>query len=142
MIVTEPTYVGKILLIEENPGDVRLTKEMFKEAGFYGTYYVATDGTEAVDFLCQRDNYIDAPHPDIIFLDWHFPRKSGEEVLTKVNSDESLKQIPVIVLTGTESELYDLQSDDPGADGYVLKPLEPDDLIRIVQSFSLNQAIE
>ncbi|WP_085943689.1 response regulator [Haloterrigena turkmenica] len=140
--MAEPKYVGEILLIENSPGDVRLTKEMFKEAGFYGTYSVATDGDEALDFLYQRDSYVDAPHPDIIFLDWHFPRKSGEEILTKLNNDERLKQIPVIVLTGTGPELHDLQSDDLGADGYVLKPLEPDDLIRIVQEFSLEQALE
>ncbi|UHQ98727.1 response regulator (plasmid) [Natrinema zhouii] len=139
--MTGAKYVGEILLVEDNPGDVRLTKEMFKEVGFYGTYHVATDGVEVLDFLYQRGNYVNVSLPDVIFLDWHFPKKSGKEVLTELKNDENLKQIPVVVLTATEPELNDLKSENPRADAYVLKPFEPEDLIRIVEEFSLEQDI-
>lgn len=137
--MTDPNYIGEIFLLEDNPGDVRLTKEMFKEAGFYGTYHVVTDGVEALDFLYQRGDYADVSRPDIMFLDWHFPKKSGKEILTELKNDTKLRSIPVVVLTGTEPELDLLECEEPGADAYVLKPLVPDDLIRIVEEFSLNQ---
>ncbi|MFC4437747.1 MULTISPECIES: response regulator [Natrialbaceae] len=140
--MSEPKYVGEILLIEDNPGDVRLTKEIFKEARLYGTYYVADDGVEALDFLYQRGDYVDAPRPNIVFLDWHFPKKSGKEVLTELKNDERLKQIPVVVLTGIQPELTDLKSETPRADAYILKPLDLDDLLKIVEEFSLDQPLE
>lgn len=138
--MSEPKYVGEILLIEDNPGDVRLTKEIFREAGFCGTYYVANDGIEALNFLYQRGDYVDAPRPNAIFLDWHFPKKSGEEVLTELKNDETLEDIPVVVLTSIEPELNDLKSENPQADAYVLKPIEPDDLTRIVEELSFDRS--
>lgn len=138
-IVSEPKYVGSILLTEDNPGDVLLLKETFVEAGLYGSYYVATDGDEALDFLYQRGDYVDAPRPDIVFLDWYLPKKSGKEVLTELTTDEILKQIPVVVMTGTEPVLRDLKSETPRADAYVLKPIQPDRLTSIVEEFSFEQ---
>lgn len=139
--MSEPKYVGVIFLLEGNPGDVRLTQEIFREAELYGTHYVANDGDEALDLLNQRGDYVDAPRPNMILLDWHFPKKSGEDVLKAINSDENLKRVPVVVLTGVLQELYDLKSENPGADAYVLKPLEPADLIRIAEEFSLDQGL-
>ncbi|MFC4436242.1 MULTISPECIES: response regulator [Natrialbaceae] len=137
--MSEPKHVGKILLTEDNPGDVLLLKETFVEADLYGSYYVATDGDEALDFLHQRGDYADAPRPDIVFLDWYLPKKSGKEVLTELTTDETLEQIPVVVMTGTQPVLDDLKSERPRADAYVLKPLQPDELIGIVDEFSSEQ---
>ncbi|ADB60137.1 response regulator receiver protein [Haloterrigena turkmenica DSM 5511] len=139
--MSDPTYVGDILLIEDNPGDVRLTHEMFTEAGMYGTHYVANDGDDAVDFLHRRGDYGDAPRPNLILLDWYFPNTSGRTVLQAIKRDASLQHIPVVVLTGVLSEFHDLQSEQPGADAYVLKPIEPADLRRIVDEFSLGQEL-
>ncbi|WP_281170486.1 response regulator [Natronococcus occultus] len=124
--------MGEILLAEDNPGDVRLTKEMFENAGVDGTYHVVGDGVEALDFLYRRGGYENAPRPDLILLDWHFPKKSGAEVLAEIKSDAELRDVPVAVLTGTEPELEKIRSESPAADAYVLKPPEPAECCRLV----------
>ena len=130
-----PKHVGEILLAEDNPGDVRLTREMFENADIRGNYHVVTDGVEALEFLERRGEYGSAPHPDLVLLDWHFPKKSGKEVLQTVRADEELCEIPVVVLTGTQPELEKLQSEPPRADAYVLKPLEPEQCRSLVEEF-------
>ncbi|WP_394740448.1 response regulator [Natronococcus roseus] len=130
-----PKHVGEILLAEDNPGDVRLTREMFENADLRGNYHVVTDGVEAIEFLERRGEYESAPRPDLVLLDWHFPKKSGEEVLQTVRADEELREIPVVVLTGTQPELEKLQSESPRADAYVLKPLEPEQCRSLAEEF-------
>jgi CheY-like chemotaxis protein len=128
-------HVGRILLAEDNPGDVRLTKEMFENAGFSGTFVVVTDGEEALEFLRQRGEYADAARPDLVLLDWHFPKKSGSEVLAELRADDELADLPVIVLTGTKPGLRKLRSGPARADAYVLKPIEPEECRRLVEEF-------
>ena len=126
---------AEILLVEDNPGDVRLTREAFKEGQISNELHVATDGVEALEFLERRGEYESAPRPDLVLLDWHFPKKSGEEVLQTVRADEELREIPVVVLTGTQPELEKLQSESPRADAYVLKPLEPEQCRSLDEEF-------
>ncbi|MDG5819266.1 response regulator [Natronococcus sp. A-GB7] len=130
-----PKHVGEILLAEDNPGDVRLTREMFENADLRGNYHVVTDGAEALEFLERRGEYESAPRPDLVLLDWHFPKKSGKEVLRTIRADEELREIPVVVLTGTQPELKKLQSEPPQADAYVLKPLEAEECRSLVEKF-------
>ena len=89
----------EILLVEDSPGDVRLTKEAFREGKVLNTLHVASDGVQAMDFLRRQGDYADVPRPDVILLDLNLPRKDGREVLAEIKSDEDLKRIPVVVLT-------------------------------------------
>ncbi|WP_293033042.1 response regulator [Natronococcus sp.] len=130
-----PKHVGEILLAEDNPGDVRLTREMFENAGVEGNYHVVDDGVETLDFLYRRGEYTDAPRPDLVLLDWHFPKKSGAEVLTEIRSDAALRDLPVVVLTGTQPELEKIRSESLRADAYVLKPIEPEECRSLVEEF-------
>ncbi len=124
-----------ILLVEDNPGDVRLTKEAFEEGGISNTLHVATDGAEALDFLYQRGEYEDALRPDIILLDLNLPRMNGDEVLAEIDDDEDLSRIPIIVLTSSEAEEDVVRSYELRANAYLTKPVDPDEFIATVQSF-------
>jgi len=124
-----------ILLVEDNPGDVRLTREAFKEGGISNTLHVVTDGVEALDFLHQRGEYADAPRPDIVLLDLNLPRKNGDEVLAEVEGDIDLKCIPVIILTSSEAEEDVVKSYELQANAYLTKPVDPVQFIETVQSF-------
>nr|WP_148225346.1 response regulator [Haloterrigena turkmenica] len=121
--------------MEDNPGDVRLTKELLKEAGFDPTVHVVSDGPDALDFLHQRGEYADAPRPDAILLDLHLPRMNGEEILEEMDDDS--RDVPIIVLSGTQQEQV-FEDDDIAAvvDARVEKPLDPDEFDAIVQSLS------
>ena len=124
-----------ILLVEDNPGDIRLTKEAFKEEGnFTNTLHVVEDGVEALDFCFQRGDYADAPRPDIILLDLNLPRKNGDEVLKEIRKDPSLQAIPVIVLTSSEEHKDVVQSYELCANAYITKPVEPTEFAEIAQS--------
>ena len=101
-----------ILLVEDNPGDVRLTKEAFKEAKVKNNLHVAWDGVEAMDFLRHNGNFSDAPRPDLILLDLNMPRKNGREVLAEIKKDPELMRIPVVVLTMSHAEEDILKSYD------------------------------
>ncbi|RDI70092.1 response regulator [Halopelagius longus] len=124
----------EILLIEDNPGDVRLTKEAFREGEVETTLHVASDGVEALDFLYRREGYADAPRPDIILLDLNLPRKAGEEVLEEIQDDTDLSRIPVIVLTSSQTKeditkFYELQ-----ANAYLVKPVEPEEFVELARA--------
>jgi CheY-like chemotaxis protein len=121
-----------ILLVEDNPGDVRLTEEAFKEVGIQNTLHVVGDGEEALDFLYQCGKYIDAPRPALVLLDLFLPQKSGEEVVAKLKDDPELKSIPVIILTGSKRPRNVMESDDVSADAYLTKPLDPGEFIKKV----------
>jgi chemotaxis family two-component system response regulator Rcp1 len=92
-----------ILLVEDNPGDVRLTVEALKEGKVRNQLHIAKDGMEAMDFLHRRGNYSDVPRPDLILLDLNLPKKDGHEVLAEIKEDPELKRIPVVVLTGSKA---------------------------------------
>lgn len=124
-----------ILLVEDNPGDVRLTREAFKEGNIENTLHVVGDGVEALDFLYQRGDYTDVPRPAIVLLDLNLPRKNGDEVLATVKDDPDLRQIPFIVLTSSESEEDVVKSYDLHANAYLTKPVDPFKFIETVGRF-------
>lgn len=124
----------EVLLVEDNPGDVRLTREVLREDKVCGTVSVVKDGVEAMAFLRREGRYADAPRPDLILLDLDLPRKNGREVLRELRDDPALRDIRVVVVTGSEMErdisgAYALQ-----ADGYVTKPVGMEQLAAIVRS--------
>ena len=124
----------EILLVEDNAGDYRLTKEALKEGKVYNNLHWTQDGVDALDFLNRRGKHAGAPRPDIILLDLNLPRKDGREVLEEIKSDEVLKRIPVVVLTTSKAEEDVLKSYDLHANCYVTKPVDLDKFIVVVQS--------
>lgn len=124
----------EVLLVEDNPGDVRLTLEALKEAKMHNRVSVVQDGMEAMDFLRKRGKFADATRPDLILLDLNLPRKNGREVLAEIKADESLKCIPVVVLTTSEAEQDILKAYKLHANCYVTKPVDLDQFIKVVQS--------
>lgn len=124
----------EILLVEDNAGDVRLTREALKDAKVLNTLHVARDGEEAMDYLCRKGKYADAPRPDLILLDLNLPRKDGREVLAEIKADEDLKRIPVVILTTSKSEEDVLKVYNLHANCYVTKPLDLDQFVRVVQA--------
>ncbi len=133
----EKTTAGQpveILLVEDNPGDVRLTREALRDAKVRNNMRVVTDGAEALAFLRREGKYADAPRPDVILLDLNLPRKDGREVLAEIKADASLRRIPVVVVTTSEAEQDILKAYDLHANAYVTKPVDFDQFIRVVQS--------
>jgi CheY-like chemotaxis protein len=124
----------EILLVEDNPGDVRLTKEALKEGKVYNNLHWAKDGVEALEFLRREGKHAGAPRPDIILLDLNLPKKDGREVLAVVKRDSELKQIPVVVLTTSKAEEDVLKSYELHANCYVTKPVDLEKFIQVVQS--------
>lgn len=122
------------LLVEDNPGDVRLTQEALKNHKVKNNLHVVTDGEEAMDFLHRRGKYQNAPRPDIILLDLNLPKKDGREVLAEIKSDPDLKTIPVVVITSSEAEQDIVKSYNLNANCYVTKPVDLDQFIKVVQS--------
>ncbi|MGZ5033325.1 MAG: response regulator [Usitatibacter sp.] len=124
----------EILLVEDNPGDYRLTQEALHEGKVYNNLHWAKDGVEALDFLNRRGKHSDAPRPDIILLDLNLPKKDGREVLSEIKADADLKAIPVVILTTSKAEEDVLRSYDLHANCYVTKPVDLDKFIVVVQS--------
>lgn len=119
--------VGKlveILLVEDSPGDVRLAQESLKESKIGNKLNVATDGVEAMDFLRRRGKYADAVRPDLIILDLNLPKKDGREVLKEIKEDESLKRIPVVILTISKEEEDVMKTYNLHANCFITKPLD------------------
>lgn len=123
-----------ILLVEDTPSDVRLTREALKDAKVLNVLYVAEDGVEAMDFLRQRGEHADAPRPDLILLDLNLPRKDGREVLAEIKEDEELKRIPVVVLTTSGAEEDIIRTYSLHANAYVKKPVDLDQFLKVVRS--------
>lgn len=123
-----------ILLVEDNPGDVRLAQEALKESKVRNALSVVNDGVEAMEFLKREGEYADAPKPDLILLDLNLPRKDGREVLQDIKNDESLKRIPVVILTVSQAEEDILKTYDLHANCYISKPIDLDQFIKIVKS--------
>ena len=124
----------EILLVEDNPGDVRLTQEVFKDSKIRNRLHVARDGEEAMTFLRNGVNRGDGARIDLILLDLNLPKKDGREVLAEIKADDGLKHIPVIVLTVSSAEEDILRSYNLHANCYLTKPIEFDEFVRIVRS--------
>lgn len=123
-----------ILLVEDNPGDVRLAQEALKESKVRNKLFIVEDGVEAMSFLHQQGKYKSAPRPDLILLDLNLPKKSGREVLAEVKTDENLKRIPVVVLTVSKAEEDIIKCYDHHANCYITKPLDFNQFIEVTKS--------
>ena len=123
-----------ILMVEDNPGDVRLTQEALKDGKVLNNLHVVENGVEAMAFLRQEGQYADAPRPDVILLDLNMPRMNGREVLAEIKGDEELKRIPVVILTVSKAEEDILKSYDLNANCYVTKPLNLDQFMKVVKA--------
>jgi two-component system response regulator len=130
----------EILLVEDNPGDARLAKEALRECNIKTNLYIVDDGENALDFLYKRNDYHSAPRPDLILLDLNLPKISGHQVLTEIKSENSLRKIPVVVLSISRSEKDIEESYNLNANCYVTKPLDLDEFIQVfgmIQNFWL-----
>ena len=124
----------EILLVEDNPGDVRLTRETMKEFKVLNNLSVAGDGVEAMAFLHREGKYATAARPDLILLDLNLPRKDGREVLADIKLDEQLKQIPVVILTTSGAEEDILKTYRLHANCYIKKPVDLDQFTAVIKS--------
>jgi chemotaxis family two-component system response regulator Rcp1 len=124
----------EILLVEDNPGDVRLTEEIFKEAKISNTLHVVRDGIEALDFLRKKGGYKKKQRPDLILLDLNLPRMDGHEVLKEVKADNDLRSIPIVILTISEAEKDILKAYTNHANCYINKPVKLNEFIEVMKS--------
>jgi two-component system, chemotaxis family, response regulator Rcp1 len=124
----------EILLVEDNPGDVRIAIEALKDCRVPCNLSVAEDGVDAIRFLRGQDGYAGSPCPDLILLDLNLPRKDGHQVLAEIKTDDNLRKIPVIVLTTSENERDVFRAYDLNANCYVTKPSGLDQLVEVMQS--------
>lgn len=124
----------EILLVEDNPADVRLMKEGLKDAKMRNNLHVVEDGVDAMAYLRREGNYSDAVSPDIILLDLNLPKKSGIEVLQEVKADENLKKIPVVILTTSKAEEDIVKSYNLHANCYITKPVDLDQFMKVVKA--------
>ena len=123
-----------ILLVEDNPGDVRLTREALKDGKLAVNLRVAQSGEEAMTFLRREGKYADAPRPDLILLDLNLPKKDGREVLAEVKTDGELKQIPIVILTSSEADTDIAKCYNLHANCYVTKPVDLDQFTTVVKT--------
>ena len=124
----------EILLVEDNPGDVRLTREALKESKIRNNLSIVRDGVEAMAFLRREGDYARAPRPDIILLDLNLPRKDGREVLHEIKEDDNLKRIPVVILTTSDDEHDILESYNLHANCYITKPVDLNRFVTIIKN--------
>lgn len=125
---------AEVLLVEDSPGDVRLTREALREGKVRNNLNVVPDGVEAMAYLRREGQYANATRPDIVLLDLNMPRKDGREVLAEMKADDALKRIPVVILTTSEAEQDILRTYDLHANCYLTKPVDLDQFISIVKS--------
>lgn len=133
----------KVLLVEDNPGDVRLTQEAFRDANTSIHLHVARDGVEAMAFLRHQGAQVHAPRPDFILLDLNLPKMDGREVLAQIKGDDSLKSIPTVILTTSEAEADIVESYQLDANCYLSKPVQLDafeSLVKSINDFWLTKA--
>ena len=124
----------EILLVEDNEGDIILTREAFKAAKVTNTIHVARDGEEAMDFLHKRGNFEDAVTPDIILLDLNLPKKDGRQTLQEIKDDENLRRIPVVIMTSSKAEEDIVKTYNLHANCYVSKPVDMVAFINVVNA--------
>jgi two-component system, chemotaxis family, response regulator Rcp1 len=138
-----PGGIIEVLLVEDSPGDVRLTKEALGEANTSINLHVATDGVEAMLFLRREGSHAHAPRPDLVLLDLNLPRMDGREVLSQVKADDRLKTIPIIILTTSEAEADIVNSYQLQANCYLSKPVQLEafeSLVKSINDFWLTKA--
>lgn len=138
-----PRPAIEVLLVEDNPGDVRLTCEAFRSAGMEVPLHVASDGVEAMAFLRREGEFARAPRPDLVLLDLNLPKMDGREVLAQIKQDKNLRTIPTVILTTSEAGSDILRSYELQANCYLSKPQQLDDfeaLVRCVNDFWLTKA--
>lgn len=124
----------EILLVEDNPGDVNLILECFKQAKILNRIHLASDGEQALSFLYRHEGFEDVPSPDLIILDLNLPRKDGLEVLREIKADPNLRRTPVVILTTSQDDRDILKSYDLHANCYLIKPLDLRKFIEVVAS--------
>lgn len=129
----ENTRLAEILLVEDNEGDIELTREAFEEAKFRNNLHIAVDGDEALDFLFRRNGNEEAITPDIILLDLNLPGTDGKEVLEAIKAEPELKRVPVIVLTSSQADKDIMESYDLHANCYIVKPVNAVKFMEVVQ---------
>lgn len=125
--------IAEVLLVEDSPGDVRLTREALKDSAIPSRLNVVRDGEEALAFLRRQGPFSDAPSPDLILLDLNLPKKDGREVLADIKQDPELKRIPVVVLTTSEAEQDILRAYDLHANCYITKPMDLDEFLETIR---------
>ena len=123
----------EVLLVEDNPGDVRLTLEAFKEGKIRNHLSVVNDGVDALTFLRREGPYTNAPQPDLILLDLNLPKKDGRDVLAEIKGEEHLKRIPVVVLTTSNAEKDILETYNLHASCYITKPVDFPQFVTVVK---------
>jgi two-component system, chemotaxis family, response regulator Rcp1 len=123
-----------ILLVEDNAGEARLAKEALKEGDIYNELVIVTDGVQASDFIFKRNQFIDAPTPDLILLDINLPKKNGHEVLNEIKNHEDYKKIPVVMLSNSKDEEDIMKAYNLHANCYISKPLDLDQFIDKIKS--------
>jgi two-component system, chemotaxis family, response regulator Rcp1 len=126
--------IKDVLLVEDSPGDVRLTREAFRDIDVSVHLHVAIDGVEAMAFLKREGAYADAPRPDFILLDLNLPKMDGREVLARIKEDESLKTIPTVILTTSDADTDVARSYQLQANCYLTKPVQLDEFEALVRS--------
>lgn len=142
--MNKKTNPVNVLLVEDNPGDVRLTQEAFKEANMAIQLNVTMDGAEAIKYLRKEEKYSDVLTPDLILLDLNLPKKDGREVLKEIKTDDTLKRIPVVVLTTSNAEQDVMKSYNLHVNCYINKPVDFEkffDIIQKIEEFWLTTAI-
>ena len=134
MSITSISRPIEVLLVEDNPGDVRLTREALREGKVRNNLSVVSDGVEAIAFLRKEGRYAHAVRPDVILLDLNLPKKDGREVLQDIKADATLRHIPVVILTSSQAEQDILRAYDLHANCYVTKPVDFEQFITVVRS--------
>ena len=124
----------EILLVEDNPGDVRLTVEALKEGKVRNILHTVEDGEEAMKFLRRQEPYAKAPRPDLVLLDLNLPKMNGREVLAEIKEDPNLRRIPVVILTVSKAEQDIVKTYDLHANCYINKPVDLEQFLTVVQS--------
>jgi len=124
----------EILLVEDSPGDVRLTQEVFREGRVRNNLNVVGDGVQALAFLRRQEPYPQAPCPDLILLDLNLPKKDGRSVLEEIKADEKLRRIPIVILTTSNAEEDIVKAYDLHANCYISKPIDLEQFIQVVKS--------
>jgi chemotaxis family two-component system response regulator Rcp1 len=133
-VIPETALPIQILLVEDSPGDVRLTQEVLRDAKIANELHVVGDGESAMAFLRQTGEFADRPSPDLVLLDLNLPRKDGREVLAEMSEDDALHTVPVIVLTTSAAEQDILRSYQLSANAYITKPIDLNEFINVVRS--------